>query len=141
MTRKKHGISIAVKNKLEPERLQAPKPKILGEQVLSKLNAAKLKITQASLKKSQESEAFPQLSTIRVSSANRMATKNDKNGTSSPKQGKVGGVNNQSFRSIPPYQRNSRNEGYKMSHSMLSKHEFTISASPSAQNTMQHLPE
>jgi len=40
LTQKKHGISISIKNKLDPATLKAPKPQILGEQVLQRANAA-----------------------------------------------------------------------------------------------------
>ena len=44
MTQKKAGISIAVKNKLDPESLKPPKPKIYGEQVLNKIEEVKQKL-------------------------------------------------------------------------------------------------
>ena len=139
MTRKKHGISIAVKGQLDPDKLKAPKPAILGEQVLHKINDAKQKIAQQTIvNTSLQTEALPQINNLRVSSAtrNKEHQRQDVGGRS--------GENNQSFRSIPPpnFTTNSsskknvggRNDKFKMSHSMLSKHgDLTMSQSPSGQ--------
>lgn len=49
LTQKKHGISISVKNKLDPDRLKPPKPHILGEEVIRNVDKSRRNIIQKSL--------------------------------------------------------------------------------------------